>query len=93
VIRSKRELPKFAAGTFKYLRTVVLQALELDVATAYDLSAPINAGYDMTGAFIETMETLCLAQAQECFWQRALMEKYTHSVVAKLAMKVRYVLY
>ena len=41
----------------------------------------------MTPSFIHTMETFCLAQAQECFWQRAMGEKYTNGVIAKLAAK------
>jgi programmed cell death 6-interacting protein len=43
----------------------------------------------MTPSFVHTMETFCLAQAQECFWQRAMGEKYTNGVIAKLAAKVR----
>lgn len=42
----------------------------------------------MTESFLEAMEHFCLAQAQECFWQRAVLEKYKNGVVAKLAMKV-----
>lgn len=42
----------------------------------------------MTESFLEAMENFCLAQAQECYWQKAVLEKYKNGVVAKLAMKV-----
>jgi programmed cell death 6-interacting protein len=47
-----------------------------------------SCGYDLTISFVESMEIFCLAQAQECFWQRAMGEKYTNGVIAKLAAKV-----
>jgi programmed cell death 6-interacting protein len=74
-----------------YLRTILITRLTSDLSsTSYDpQGSEQTAGYDMTASFVHTMETFCLAQAQECFWQRAMGEKYTNGVIAKLAAKVR----
>ena len=73
-----------------YLRTVLIPRLTSDLSSSsYDpQGSDQTAGYDMTPSFVHTMETFCLAQAQECFWQRAMGEKYTNGVIAKLAAKV-----
>lgn len=76
-----------ASGTLHYLQKIVLPNLDNDLQSSFDTPLT-NAGYDMTSSFIETLQLFCLAEAQECFWQRAIMEKYTNSVIAKLAMKV-----
>lgn len=79
-----------AAGTLNHLRTVLVPRLTSDLSSSsYDPQGSDQmAGYDMTPSFVHTMETFCLAQAQECFWQRAMGEKYTNGVIAKLAAKV-----
>jgi len=78
-----------ASGTLTYLRKEVLPTLASETIPNYDGPSSDDAGYDMTTSYIETMEIFCLAQAQECFWQRAMGEKYTNGVIAKLAAKVR----
>lgn len=42
----------------------------------------------MTTSFLGALEKFCLAEAQECFWQRAVLEKYKNSLIAKLAGQV-----
>lgn len=43
----------------------------------------------MTPSFIGTLQNLVLAQAQECFWQKAVLEgSYKNGIVGRLAMKV-----
>lgn len=43
----------------------------------------------MTTSFLGALEKFCLAEAQECFWQRAVLEKYKNGLIAKLAVQVR----
>jgi programmed cell death 6-interacting protein len=43
----------------------------------------------MTTSFLGALEKFCLAEAQECFWQRAVLEKYKNGLIAKLAIQVR----
>jgi len=43
---------------------------------------------DLTEAFVASLELLMLAQAQECVWQRAVMDNYKNGLIAKLSMKV-----
>jgi len=53
-----------AAGTLSYLRTTVLN----------DFILPTDAEeipLDLTQPFVYMLEWLMLAQAQECFWQKA----------------------
>jgi hypothetical protein len=45
-------------------------------------------GQDMTSSFLGALEKFCLAEAQECFWQRAVLEKYKNGLIAKLAIQV-----
>lgn len=66
----------FAAGTIKYIRDTVLPELR---------SHPPE---DMDPMTLECLEKLMLAQAQECFWQRAVMEGMKDANIAKLAAKV-----
>ncbi|TVY83955.1 pH-response regulator protein, partial [Lachnellula suecica] len=43
---------------------------------------------DMDDSTLESLEYLMLAQAQECFWQKAVMDGYKDASIAKLAAKV-----
>lgn len=43
---------------------------------------------DMDDSTLESLTQLMLAQAQECFWQKAVMDGYKDASIAKLAAKV-----
>lgn len=62
-----------AAGTFDFLLKEVLPQLTSEISTLG------GAGYDMTESFVQTMRDFCLAEAQECFWQKAVLGKYGHA--------------
>lgn len=66
-----------AAGVLSHLRTEV--HLELRDTTPPE---------DMDDSTLESLEYLMLAQAQECFWQKAVMDGYKDASIAKLAAKV-----
>ncbi|KAI0635957.1 BRO1-domain-containing protein [Trametes polyzona] len=70
-----------AAGTLNYLHEHVLP--QLHASTSPD-DPPVEIG----NAFIKSLEYLMLAQAQECVWQRAVMDNYKNGLIAKLAAKV-----
>lgn len=65
-----------AAGVLKYLKDNVLPELR---------STPPE---DMDAVTLECVEQLMLAQAQECFWLKAVVDGHKDSLVAKLAAKV-----
>lgn len=66
----------FAAGVISHLKTTVIPELR---------STPAE---DMDVATLESLQQLLLAQAQECFWQRAVMDGYKDASIAKLAARV-----
>ncbi|CZS90214.1 probable pH-response regulator palA protein [Rhynchosporium agropyri] len=43
---------------------------------------------DMDDSTLESLQQLLLAQGQECFWQKAVMDGYKDASIAKLAAKV-----
>lgn len=43
---------------------------------------------DMDAHTLESLAQLALAQAQECYWQRAVLDGYSDGVIAKLAAEV-----
>ena len=43
---------------------------------------------DMDSSTLESLQLLLLAQGQECFWQKAVMDGLRDSIIAKLAAKV-----
>jgi programmed cell death 6-interacting protein len=47
-----------------------------------ELSTPGAAGYDMTESFITTMREFVLAEAQECYWQQAVLRKRPHFILS-----------
>lgn len=40
-----------------------------------ELSSPQAAGYDMTESFLTTIRDFVLAEAQECYWQQAVLRE------------------
>jgi len=40
-----------------------------------ELSSPQAAGYDMSESFLTTMREFVMAEAQECFWQQAVLSE------------------
>lgn len=66
----------FAAGTINYLKSNVIPELR---------SAPPE---DMDDLTLESLENLMLAQAQECFWQKAVKDGLKDASIARLAAKV-----
>ncbi|ODN73147.1 pH-response regulator protein palA/RIM20 [Cryptococcus amylolentus CBS 6039] len=72
-----------AAGVLEYLIKNVLPTLKSEV------SSPQAAGYDMTESFLGAVKEFVLAEAQECYWQQAVLAgSYKNGLIAKLSMKV-----
>ena len=65
-----------SAGSLNFLRTDVVPDMR---------STPPD---DMDIMTLESMEQLMLAQAQECFWQKAVKDGMKDGIIAKLAAKV-----
>jgi len=66
----------FSAGVISHLKTNMLPEMR---------SAPPE---DMDTLTLESLEALMLAQAQECFWQKAVKDGLKDASIAKLAAKV-----
>lgn len=66
-----------AAGVLKHMKTVVLPELRM--------ASPPE---DMDDATLESLTHLFLAQSQECFWQKAVVDGYKDASIAKLAAQV-----
>jgi programmed cell death 6-interacting protein len=54
-----------------YLLTTILPTLKNEVST------PQAAGYDMSESFLTTVREFVMAEAQECFWQQAVLSEST----------------
>ena len=67
-----------AAGVLGYLRDTVIA--DADMASCVP--------EDMDAATLDCLEQLMLAQAQECFWMRAVSERYKDATIAKLAARL-----
>jgi len=65
-----------AAGVISHMKNTVLPELRAE---------PVE---DMDIATLESLQELLLAQAQECFWQKAVMDGYKDASIAKLAARV-----
>lgn len=65
-----------AAGTLNYLRTEIVPDMRS------------TAPEDMDEMTLESLEQMCLAQAQECFWQKAVKDSMRDGTIARLAAKV-----
>ncbi|KAH8714548.1 BRO1-like domain-containing protein [Ilyonectria robusta] len=66
-----------AAGVLSHMKTAVLPELRM--------SDPPD---DMDNDTLESLIQLLLAQSQECFWQKAVMDGYKDASIAKLAARV-----
>jgi len=64
------------AGVLSYLRDNILPELRTDPPE------------DMDTMTLECLEKLLLAQAQECFWQKAVKDGLKDAIIAKLAARV-----
>ncbi|ESZ90874.1 hypothetical protein SBOR_8743 [Sclerotinia borealis F-4128] len=65
-----------AAGVLKHLKTEIIPELR---------TSPPD---DMDDHTLDSLQYLMLAQAQECFWQKAVIDGYKDASIAKLASKV-----
>ncbi|CZT44935.1 probable pH-response regulator palA protein [Rhynchosporium secalis] len=65
-----------AAGVISHIKNTVIPELR---------STPPE---DMDDSTLESLQQLLLAQGQECFWQKAVMDGYKDASIAKLAAKV-----
>ncbi|PAV16120.1 pH-response regulator [Pyrrhoderma noxium] len=70
-----------AAGSLSYLIGSALPAL----TQSLEVNTRVN---ELTESFLHSLEYLMLAQAQECVWQKAVMDHLKNGLVAKLAAKV-----
>lgn len=66
-----------AAGVLSHLKTTVLPELRMS-----------DPPEDMDEHTLESLTQLLLAQSQECFWQKAVMDGYKDASIAKLAARV-----
>jgi programmed cell death 6-interacting protein len=66
----------FSAGVINYLKTDIIPELRS------------NPPEDMDTLTLESVESLMLAQAQECFWQKAVKDGLKDASISKLAAKV-----
>ncbi|KAK0483604.1 BRO1-like domain-containing protein [Armillaria novae-zelandiae] len=67
-----------AAGTLFYLRSSALAELS-------DSPQEDDIPFDLDKSCIHSLEWLMLAQAQECFWQKAKIDGFKNALMAKLA--------
>ncbi|KAN0061256.1 pH-response regulator protein palA/rim20 [Thecaphora frezii] len=76
----KRAIAYFqhAAGIFDHIREALLPDLRY-------LAPPSP---DLGGRLLEALRDLMLAQAQECFWQKAVLDRLKNNTIAKLAERV-----
>ena len=65
-----------SAGVWSHLKTEVVPDMQS------------TAPEDMDPSTLECLEQLMLAQAQECFWQKAVKDDMKDAIIAKLAAKV-----
>ena len=65
-----------AAGVLSHLKTNIIPEMRCDPPE------------DMDANTLESLEFLMLAQAQECFWQKAVKDGLKDASIAKLAAKV-----
>ncbi|KAI9054076.1 hypothetical protein LZ554_001247 [Drepanopeziza brunnea f. sp. 'monogermtubi'] len=65
-----------SAGVLSHIKNVIIPDLR---------STPPE---DMDDSTLESLQQLMLAQAQECFWQKAVMDGYKDASIAKLAARV-----
>ncbi|EGX93841.1 pH-response regulator protein palA/RIM20 [Cordyceps militaris CM01] len=66
-----------AAGVLSHIKSTVLPELRMS-----------DPPEDMDEHTLESLTQLLLAQSQECFWQKAVMDGYKDASIAKLAARV-----
>ena len=76
-IKSAANYFSLAAGVLSHMKDAVLPELRM--------SDPPD---DMDDATLDSLMYLCLAESQECFWQKAVMDGYKDASIAKLAARV-----
>ncbi|KAJ0298316.1 hypothetical protein COL516b_009968 [Colletotrichum fioriniae] len=82
--RSGTEGLKTAAGYFASASGVLEHMLK-EVLPELRMSDPPE---DMDAHTLESLSQLLLAQSQECFWQKAVMDGYKDAIIARLAARV-----
>lgn len=82
--RNNAEGIRSAANNFS-LAAGVLCHMKKEVVPELRLSDPPE---DMDEQTLESLMQLCLAQSQECFWQKAVVDGYKDASIAKLAARV-----
>ncbi|KAJ3887741.1 BRO1-like domain-containing protein [Lentinula edodes] len=72
-----------ASGVFSYLQTSILPHFSIPPDQEHP---PL----DLSQSFVHALEFLNLAQAQECFWQKAKLDNLKNGLVSKLAGATMY---
>jgi programmed cell death 6-interacting protein len=75
-LKTASQYSSAAAGVLSFLKTDIMPDMR---------STPPD---DMDEVTLESLEQLCLAQAQECFWQKAVKDGMKDATIARLAAKV-----
>ncbi len=75
-LKTASQYSSAAAGALAFLRTEIIPDMR---------STPPE---DMDEVTLVSLEQLCLAQAQECFWQKAVKDNMKDATIARLAAKV-----
>lgn len=76
-IKKARGYYQYAAGVLSFLRTSGLPTLVFSP----DEEIPLDLSQD----FVQGLEWLMVAQAQECSWQVAVIDEYMNSLISKIA--------
>jgi programmed cell death 6-interacting protein len=76
-IKSAANNFSLAAGVLSHIKSAVLPELRMS-----------DPPEDMDEHTLESLLQLMLAQSQECFWQKAVMDGYKDASIAKLAARV-----
>lgn len=83
--RSEKESIKRATAWFQNAAGVLQHILDNLVEPIRHLTPP---SADLSPRMLSCVRDLMLAQAQECFWQKAVMDRMKDATIAKLAEKV-----
>ncbi|EST04478.1 ALIX V-shaped domain protein [Kalmanozyma brasiliensis GHG001] len=83
--RSEKESIKRATAWFQNAAGILQHILDTLVEPTRHLSP---ASSDLNPRLLACLRDLMLAQAQECFWQKAVMDRMKDGTIAKLAQKV-----
>lgn len=75
-LRSASNYISLAAGVISYLKTEIIPELRTTPPDDMDINT------------LESLQSLLLAQGQEFFWQKAVMDGYKDASIAKLAARV-----